>query len=580
MTITVNANGSSFNFPDGTDAATIQSAMRKHFGGAAGDGKQQPAAPMGWGEVASQAITNAPSSAYNFAKDMVQPIVHPIDTAKGLYNVASGALDQADAATNAALAPIVDPFIPNSLGAEKLPEKTFGERYDHALAAQKGKWGGDEKYSNAVGSYFADRYGSLEAAKKALATDPVGVAGDLSVILTGGGSLAERAPGVLGKVGEVARTAGDILNPVMGPAKAIGAAADEYKRLVKPVTAPTTDALYEAADAAYNHPSIEELIVKPSALKQWKDETVVALNRKGFNAKLSPKSFGIVDELDAAPANSFVSGQNVDTLRRTLKKAAASTDPTEAETARAMISSLDDFLGNIPKDAVLRGDPAKVSEALTEARGNYAAAKRSDVIDDKLERADRQAGSANSGMNIDNATRQRIKDILNSNKLKRGFSKDEIAQMESIVRGTPVQNVSRRLGNMLGGGGGLGTTLVGSVGAAAGASHAGPLGAAVGALAPVIGYAFKKLSAAMSQADVRKLQEIVRSRSPLGRQMQSSVQKFGQASVAATGSPTPQNIARLMLASRNLSSNLTDAGLDATPESIIGALAGPGKGQK
>jgi hypothetical protein len=38
-----------------------------------------------------------------------------------------------DAATNAALAPVVDRFLPG--GFEKLPEAAFGERYKHANTA-------------------------------------------------------------------------------------------------------------------------------------------------------------------------------------------------------------------------------------------------------------------------------------------------------------------------------------------------------------------------------------------------------------------------------------------------------------
>src|SRR5436190_4642689 len=37
-----------------------------------------------------------------------------------------------------------------------------------------------EPYANAVGQFFADRYGSMEAFKKTLAEDPVGFAADLA----------------------------------------------------------------------------------------------------------------------------------------------------------------------------------------------------------------------------------------------------------------------------------------------------------------------------------------------------------------------------------------------------------------
>ena len=51
--------------------------------------------------------------------------------------VAGSFLDELDAATNATLAPLLDPLLPDSF--EKLPEKTWQDRYNHALAIQRGK---------------------------------------------------------------------------------------------------------------------------------------------------------------------------------------------------------------------------------------------------------------------------------------------------------------------------------------------------------------------------------------------------------------------------------------------------------
>jgi hypothetical protein len=51
--------------------------------------------------------------------------------------IIGGLLNKADAATNAALAPVVDPLLPDSF--QKLPGKTFGDRYQQALDIQEGK---------------------------------------------------------------------------------------------------------------------------------------------------------------------------------------------------------------------------------------------------------------------------------------------------------------------------------------------------------------------------------------------------------------------------------------------------------
>ena len=529
--------------------------------GGQGGGKPADPASMSWGEVGSQAIQNAPASAGRFIEGVAQPFMHPVDTAKALSNVGTGAIAMGGSALAAAVP------------SETLPEKTFGERYQHGLNVVKEKSGASEAYPEAVGKYFTDRYGSMEGFKKALATDPVGVAGDLSAVLTAGGGAAAKAPGIVGKVGETVRAAGDVANPLMGPAKAAGAVGDEAARIARPIEAPTTEALYEAASDAYKTPEIKDLAIKPSAVKQWKDELTIALNDEGFNDMLSPRTFRTLEGIDDAAKGSTFTGQGAETLRRTLRRAGGVIDPTEKEAARRAIESLDEFLGNVPQSAVLRGDPAKVGSVLKEARGNYAAAKRSEEIEKSLDKAALQAGAANSGMNLDNATRQRIKDILNSDKRKRGFSQDELTQMRKIVTGTKIENLARRGGNLLGGGGGLGSTFVGGLGALAGGSVGHAPGAALGAVvAPAVGYGLKKLSGAMSQADVRKLQELVRSRSPLGEQMQSSINKFGKASAAANASAFAAPVIALLIQESVQIEELPERIRSELPDSAVASI--------
>lgn len=134
----------------------------------------QTQGPLTWTGAAKTAITNIPSSAYRFGHDIAQPFMHPVDTATNLKNVGQGVLEKTGIIS--------------------------GD--DH------------EKYADAVGKFFVDRYGSAENVKKTLANDPVGIAADLSMFLTGGGSALARAPGTMGKIGEAAAIAGDITNPL------------------------------------------------------------------------------------------------------------------------------------------------------------------------------------------------------------------------------------------------------------------------------------------------------------------------------------------------------------------------------
>lgn len=140
---------------------------------------------MPWSTIPGKALENAIPSAKQFASDLIQPIIHPIDTAKSLGNLGLGAVEK---------------LIP-------------GGEYPH------------EKYADAVGEYFINRYGGMENLKKTMGDDPVGFLGDLSAILTGGSAAAARAPGAAGTAARVAGQIGKVIDPIMAPvnaAKAVG----------------------------------------------------------------------------------------------------------------------------------------------------------------------------------------------------------------------------------------------------------------------------------------------------------------------------------------------------------------------
>jgi hypothetical protein len=125
-------------------------------------------------------------SAIQFGKDLVNPILHPIDTYTALTNLGKG---------------VGQKFVP-------------GEQPE-------------ERYADAVAQFFIDRYGGLENAKRTLTQDPVGFAADLSMVLTGGGSAAARVPGLVGKAGRATKSLGSAIDPVAGTLKGVGYGASE-----------------------------------------------------------------------------------------------------------------------------------------------------------------------------------------------------------------------------------------------------------------------------------------------------------------------------------------------------------------
>jgi hypothetical protein len=245
------------------------------------------------------------------------------------------------------------------------------------------------------------------------------------------------------------------------------------------------------------------------------------LEQDGILAELAPKTFKIIDKLSSPPDGSTAPLTGLIAARRALKNARMDfTNPTEKLAAERVIKQLDEFIKTPPQKAVVAGAASKAGNILDEANANYAAGKRSDLLTGKLDKADRQAAVANSGANIDNAIRQRANDVLNSEKLQKGFTKAELAMIRAVAEGSRGRNTLRYVGNLLGGGGGLGAVVSGGIGGTAATFAGGPLaGAVVGGGIPLTGMAAKAGGGALTRKAMLQADMATRSRSPLYQQM-------------------------------------------------------------
>ena len=160
---------------------------------AEGEGGQQSLQqrPIPWSDVATGAVKNLPRSALQLGKDIVHPVMHPIDTAKSLYGMASG-------------------------GVQKLIP---GEQENEA------QW-------DAVTKFFKDRYVGPENLKRTLMEDPAGLVADLSTVLSGGGTLAARLPGMAGRAGKATARLGSAIDPASAAVRGVAPVVAKVAPLV------------------------------------------------------------------------------------------------------------------------------------------------------------------------------------------------------------------------------------------------------------------------------------------------------------------------------------------------------------
>lgn len=151
-------------------------------------GKSAP--KQDWGDLPSNIV---PSSV-ELAKNIVHPIMHPIETAQSFAGIGKGLYSKAQ-------------------GAMGIPQDPNQKAQDEAAA-------------DAIGQFFKDRYGSLDAAKQTIIKDPAGALSDVAGVLTGGELLAAKAPGLIGQSVRAAGAAGRAIDPVTNAVKLAGKGLD------------------------------------------------------------------------------------------------------------------------------------------------------------------------------------------------------------------------------------------------------------------------------------------------------------------------------------------------------------------
>jgi hypothetical protein len=252
------------------------------------------------------------------------------------------------------------------------------------------------------------------------------------------------------------------------------------------------------------------------------------LYSRNIHPQRAPETYKALQQLENAPPGSTFTPAGLQTLRETLQDIAQNFNSLgkDQAAASAAIAKVDGFLRELDPKSVMAGGtaPAQVAAQFERGRGNYAAGMRANEISGELdrattgllERAEGRAQAANSGRNTDNNIRSRAASMLEKPKELSGLSAEEIAALEGVRDGGAGRNTLRHVGNLLGGGGGLGQSFSAAVGAGAGGAMAGIPGAAVGAAVPaVVGAGAKSMANHLARKEMQALDEMMRRRSPL-----------------------------------------------------------------
>lgn len=278
--------------------------------------------------------------------------------------------------------------------------------------------------------------------------------------------------------------AGGIAAPVVGAAGQKIADKVVGNRAIRMATAsaPTTDELRAAGNAAYDAVDGAGVQIKPEAFDRTRATVLEALRgRTGFDelpgpGSLTPNSARVMQIMDEASGRmaqeptAALPFRSLDQMRRQAGTAAGNiANKGDQKAGMTIIEGLDDFIQRLGPDDVVAGDVNALKDAIPNAREIWGRMSRSQLIDDAMA----QEGNYLSGGA--SAIRNQFAKILRNDKLSRGFSEAEKAAMRRVVQGTMPEQIMNLLGGGIGqlaqigagfGVGGVPGALLGAGGAA------------------------------------------------------------------------------------------------------------------
>lgn len=462
----VGPDGSTVAFPEGTDHATIQAAMQKHFGGP----KSGPDHDTTTGSLAKAAGKGAVSGLVGTPGD-IEHLAH------------AGIAWWKDRET-----------APNLLPTSSDVDQYMG--YDPNTATTA------EKYAHGAGQFAGGAAigGPAGIARRAALGAVSGLASEAAGQATQG-TAAEpyaRVAGALITPSLAGRTS-NLVNNVVGRRVAAANGAR--------MAAPTVDELKAAGGAGNDAFRASGATVDPNELAKFAQDQRFRLDQQGYDPLDHGPAYNVLNRMDQAGQQAPVGAPQMSSWMQNLRRQGEATQdfrPTQgASAARDISRNFEDWLNQ------QAGSNPTLRDALdtrAEGNANYAGYIRGNDINNAMEQAELNAARQNSGANLGNALRAQAQKLYN----RGGWSPEEEAQLQTIIRGTMASNLTRRLSNILGGGGGIG--------------HSGMAFAAHAAINPIAGLgvflggpALRGMSNNMVLNQFKRLGDLSARRTPLGR---------------------------------------------------------------
>lgn len=256
---------------------------------------------------------------------------------------------------------------------------------------------------------------------------------------------------------------------------------------------PTKSELKQTSQAAYKRAKDAGATITGESFGKAIGDAKAALTEDGLNPKLNPATTAALEHISGHEGPVTVS--QLDTYRKVAQNAekSAPIGSADARFAGKLVDSIDEYVDNISSKDVIGGDTPAAIAALKEARTNWSRYRKTDTIDNLMDRAELRATQF-SGSGAENAIRTEFRSMAMNKRRMSGFSAAEQAAIRKVATGGPVDNALRYFGKL---------APTGVVSAVAAESLGGPAAMVGGALS-------RKLAQHSTEARAANAQQLMR----------------------------------------------------------------------
>lgn len=198
------------------------------------------------------------------------------------------------------------------------------------------------------------------------------------------------------------------------------------------------------ATQAYREAEQAGVVVRANSFSAAVDRIQQRIAEAGIDKTIHPKAMAAFARLEAGKESNHTL-KGLDLLRRVIKSAASSNEADERRIAMIMADELDDYIGSLGPADVFWGDARVATAALRQARTLWSKARKTEMIEGLIERANNRAGQF-TGSGYENALRTEFRQLAQNVRRMRLFTTDEQEAIRLVARGGPAANVLRALG--------------------------------------------------------------------------------------------------------------------------------------